>query len=192
MNLKGNYRKIIVLILAIGILLCGLGTGVAISEYSSFEYLGQKNLGGDELKTDTFQETLYRGKNGNGEVYIHSYGLGEEKISLETSKKVPKDQIQFVVEYNPNNVQDIHIVQNIHIAREDSAEYDEFPEETGYVSYYLTYYMSDHDSFGMMMSYKDEILENLKEKRFYEYDYKTIQSVRVVVHPSNKDVVKIY
>lgn len=52
--------------------------------------------------------------------------------------------------------------------------------------------MSEHDQFGMMMSYKDEILENLKEKRFYEYDYKTIQSVRVVVHPSNKDVVKIY
>lgn len=186
MNLKGNYRKILALILAIGVLLCGLGTGVALAEYSSFEYLGQKEMGGEEVVTDTFQETLYRGRNGDEKVYVHAYGSGEEEMTLETSKKVPKDQIQFVVEYNPNNV------QNIHIAREDSAEYDEFPEETGYVSYYLTYYMSDHDSFDMMMSYKDEILENLKEKRFYEYDYKTIQSVRVVVHPSNKDVVKIY
>ena len=192
MNLKGNYRKIIVLILAIGILLCGLGTGVAISEYSSFEYLGQKNLGGDELKTDTFQETLYRGKNGNGEVYIHSYGLGEEKISLETSKKVPKDQIQFVVEYNPNNVQDIHIDKGDSSEYNEYAEDAEYPQEIEYVTYYLSPVMSEHDQFGMMMSYKDEILENLKEKRFYEYDYKTIQSVRVVVHPSNKDVVKTY
>ena len=121
MNLKGNYRKILALILAIGVLLGGLGTGVALAEYSSFEYLGQKEMGGEEVVTDTFQETLYRGRNGDEKVYVHAYGSGEEEMTLETSKKVPKDQIQFVVEYNPNNV------QNIHIAREDSAEYDEFP-----------------------------------------------------------------
>lgn len=185
MSLKENYRKILLLVLMIGILLCGIGTGVALAEYSSFEYLGQKEMGGEELVTNTFQETLYRGRNGDEKVYVHAYGSGEEEMTLETSKKVPKDQIQFVVEYNPNNV------QNIHIAREDSAEYDEFQGETGYVSYYLTSYMSDHDSFGMLMSYKDEILENLKEKRFYDYTYKTIQSVKVMVHPSNEDAIEL-
>lgn len=190
MNLKDNYRIILVLVLVAGVLLCGVGTGVAISEYSSFEYLGQKDLGGDEVITGVFQKTLYRGKNGDGKVYIQSYGSGEEKLTLETSKKVPEDQIQFVVEYNPNNVKDIHIDKDVSVEYDEYAEGTEYAEETGYVTYYLSPVMSNHE-FDVLMNYKDEILQNLKEKRFYDYDYKTIQSIKVVVHPSNKDVVQM-
>lgn len=191
MSLRKNYRKILLLILAIGVLLCGIGTGVAISEYSSFEYLGEKTVGGDELKTDTLEETLYRGENGDAKVNVRSYGSDGQEMTLETSKKVPKDQIQFVVEYNSENVQDIHIDKEEYMEYDDYTAEDGNPENRRYVTYYVSPVTTDQNEFASFMHYKDEILQNIKEKRFYNYTYKTIQSVKVVVNPANKDVVEL-
>lgn len=191
MKFREYYRKILLVILIIGVLLCGIGTGVALAEYSSFEYLGEKEIGGDALKTDTFEERLSLGENEDEKVYVESYGSDGQKMTLETSEKVPKDRIQFVVEYNSENVQDIHI------GRDESEEYDDYTTEEGitekhrYITYYLNPITIDQDEFASFMDYKDELLQNLKKKRFYNYTFQTIKSVKVVVHPSNKDAIEL-
>lgn len=176
MSLKGNYRKILLIILLIGVLLCGIGVGVTFSEWSSFEYLGEKTMGGKEKKTDTFTEKM-NGKEGKHMmVYVQSLDPEENAITVETSKKVPEDEIRFIVEYNPNNVKEVHI--------------DKEEMEDQSLVYYISPVSSETDSFEMFMNCKDELLENIKEKKFYNYTYDTIQSIKVVVHPSNKDYVK--
>ena len=44
---KTSRRMILTGILCAGILLCGLGAGISFIEYSSFEYMGKKDIGGD-------------------------------------------------------------------------------------------------------------------------------------------------
>ena len=39
--------------------------------------------------------------------------------------------------------------------------------------------------FELLFAYKDEILNNLKDKKFYEYKNATITGVKVLVHPSD-------
>lgn len=224
-----SSRKILAAVFCGGVLLCGIGTGISLAEYSSFEFLGKKEIGGDDVETKTITENLYRGVSGNGKVYVHSY-FGENKEAvLETSKEVPKDQIQFVVEYNPNNIRDVSIDREELEGNDPYYEgyYDSYYGTTGYygdVEYsagdeaaaaeegtsmqmgqqtaqqepqsYVTYMVqsifAQDNSLEVFFTYKDEILQNIKEKKFYEYEYEGIYSVKVRIHPSNRDVVSLY
>ena len=42
-----------------------------------------------------------------------------------------------------------------------------------------------------VLSYKDEILENIKERKIYNYVYPQIISVEITVNPENKNLMKI-
>lgn len=201
-----SIRKILAVVFCAGALICGVGVGISLVEYSSFEFLGEKNIGGNDVESKTITEDLYRGTDGSGKVYIHSYYGEDQQMTLETSKDVPKDQIQFVVEYNPNNVKDI-IVDKEELMGNDPY-YDEYygyseyyygdvqvgqqTKPQSYVTYMVNPVLSQDSGLEMFFTYKDEILQNIKEKRFYEYEYPSITSVKVRIHPSNKDVVSLY
>lgn len=207
-----SLRKILVILFCIGFVLLGIGVGVSFIEYSSFEYLGKKEIGGDESTTKTLTEDLYRGVNGDGKVYIHSYWASENKVTIQTSKEIPKNQIQFIIEYNPNNVKDVVVNYEEMLANDPyyegyydayygDVEYSEtnWSEETAeespqksYITYSVTPVSVQESGWEVFLRYKDEILNNIKKKQFYEYEYPEIKSVTVVVHPSNQKVVSIY
>lgn len=236
---RWSAKKKLAVVFCVGALLCGIGTGVSLVEYSSFEYLGEKPIGGGKTETKVIEEELYRGKNGNGKVYVHSYYGDNTQAVLETSKEVPKDKIQFVVEYNPNNVKEVFVDReelegndpyyygyydsyygDVEYAETDFYADEDSPEEgtaveaagqTGaaeggqntdaaadrtepqsYITYMVDAVFAQNNGLEIFFTYKDEILRNLKEKRFYEYEYNTVESVKVLVHPSNKDVVSLY
>lgn len=48
--------------------------------------------------------------------------------------------------------------------------------------------MSDVEYF---LSYKDEILKNIKERKIYNYVYPQIISVEITVNPENKNLMNI-
>lgn len=219
-------RKVLAVVFCVGALICGVGAGVSLVEYSSFKFLGEKNIGGNDVASKTITEDLYRGADGNGKVYIHSYYADGQQVVLETSKDVPKDQIQFVVEYNPNNVKDIVVDREELMGNDpyydgyydsyygdvyDGETYSEYADETAveeetdvqaaqqtqiqpqsYITYMINAVMSQESGLEVFFTYKDEILENIKEKRFYEYGYPTITSAKVRIHPSNKKIVSLY
>lgn len=87
---RWGIRKKLAVVFCAGALLCGIGTGVCLVEWSSFEYLGKKSIGGDEVETKTITENLYRGVSGNGKVYVHSYFGDNVQATLETSEEVPE------------------------------------------------------------------------------------------------------
>ena len=41
-----------------GVLICGVGAGTAIGEYSSLNYLGERTLGEEKLVTENFDYTF--------------------------------------------------------------------------------------------------------------------------------------
>lgn len=188
--MKLGLRKTLILVFCIGILFCGIGTGIALIEYSSFEYLGQKDLNAKDLKTETFTEKLDRGEKGDKNISVWCYDLEEEQIALETSKKVSKEEIQFVVEYNEN------VVRNIHIASANPTVYynemtGEYEYGEGPVEYYVTSIIDRNNAIDQFLRHKDEILENIKQKKFYKYENATIASVKVIVNPSNKNIIEL-
>lgn len=235
-----GIRKKLAVVFCAGALLCGIGTGVCLVEWSSFEYLGKKSIGGDEVETKTITENLYRGVSGNGKVYVHSYFGDNVQATLETSEEVPEGQIQFVVEYNPNNIKDVYVDReelegndpyyegyydsyygttgysgDVEYAPQDEtataeesttveysfaaqdgqqagAQNTAQQESTSYVTYMVNSVFAQDNSLEVLFTYKDEILQNIKEKRFYEYEYEGISSVKVRIHPSNRDVVSLY
>lgn len=195
-SLRMNIRKILVIVFCIGILLCGIGVGIIFMEYSSFEYMGEKNLSGGAVTTETFTKHFSRGDAGDKESWVSVYGLGNGDISLETSKKVAIDKIQFVVEYNQSNVNTIHIDQDDTNERtcydfyEETGEYYEEPTKS-YTEYTISAVEKTDGAIDTLMRYKDEFLENIKQKKFYKYNYECIRSIKVVVNPKNKDLVQI-
>ena len=61
-----------------------------------------------------------------------------------------------------------------------------------YITYMVNAVMNLESGLEVFFTYKDEILQNIKEKRFYEYEYPSITSVKVRIHPSNKKIVSLY
>ncbi len=203
---KTSRRMILTGILCAGILLCGLGAGISFIEYSSFEYMGKKDIGGDSRKTETITRKIGKENKKEEKIYIHCWDVENRNVIIEASEETPKNSLQFVVEYNPENVKAVNIRENVLpggdiyeeqtydvVEYEDSAplEAPQAQEKTHSIFYVEPVHAYDSD-FELLFAYKDEILNNLKDKKFYEYKNATITGVKVLVHPSNEGRVSLY
>ena len=210
-----SFRKILVAIFMAGVLCCGIGAGVMFQEYSSFKYMGEKRIGSNKIAEKTLTENLYTDKTKKLNTSFITYNNESDNVELKTSKSVPKDKIQIKVRYDADNVKDIHIDKNLYDHDEyigddvyiDNDEYDESDsDDTENVSqtgesesekqvptsqeFFISAVgrMSDIE---YVLSYKDEILKNIKERKIYNYVYPQIISVEITVNPENKNLMKI-
>lgn len=204
-----SFRKVLIGIFMVGILCCGIGVGVMFQEYSSFEYMGEKNLGGKKTAEKTILENLYTDKNKAVNASFVTFNTEEGNVKLKISKAIPKNKVQIKVRYNSDNVKDIHIDRNLYnnddeyIEDDESDEIDEVAERTVqedtakaneanptsqefFIS--VARRMSSAEIF---LTYKDEILKNIKEQKIYNYVYPQIISVEITVNPENKDMMEI-
>lgn len=211
-----SFRKILVGIFMAGIICCGIGAGVTFQEYSSFKYMGEKRIGSNKIAEKTLTENLYTDKTKKLNTSFIAYNNENENIELKTSKSVPKDKIQIKVRYDADNVKDIHIDKNLYnndeyigddiyidddydensmdnVALENMTQTDESESEQKNPTsqeFFISAVgrMSDIE---YVLSYKDEILENIKERKIYNYVYPQIISVEITVNPENKNLMKI-
>lgn len=192
---------ILVGVLCVGILLCGLGAGISLIEYSSFQYMGKKDIGGDRRETETITRKIGKENKKNEKIYIHCWDVENRNVTIEASETVPKNSLQFVVEYNPDNVKQANIRKEVELGDDvyDAVEYADSEwlensavEEKKYSIYYVEPVNTYDSDLELLFSCKDEILNNLKEKKFYEYKNSTITGVKVLVHPSNEGRVSLY
>ena len=192
---------ILVGVLCVGILLCGLGAGISLIEYSSFQYMGKKDIGGDRRETETITRKIGKENKKNEKIYIHCWDVENRNVTIEASETVPKNSLQFVVEYNPDNVKQANIRKEVELGDDvyDAVEYadgewleNSAVEEKKYSIYYVEPVNTYDSDLELLFSCKDEILNNLKEKKFYEYKNSTITGVKVLVHPSNEGRVSLY
>lgn len=193
-------RKALGIAFLSGVLICGLGCGVAFAQYSKLEYAGERIIGGDNIVTETYESTV----ESEGKIYVASY-YTRYGVNMETDENVPADKIMFDIEYNP---------ERFAPAIEKSEEYDdvryvrEVVNQYGEVIDYEEDYRTDtekkigvvydigrsiyNDEVKDFFEAKDMFLSDIKKGKIGSYTVAYVNSVTVRVNPVNADRVELY
>ena len=98
-----KIQKILLGSFLIGVLICGVGAGTAIGEYSSLTYLGERTLGEEKLVTENFDYTFDPEL---GAIRLHpSWYGGRETAEVQTDDSVPENVIRYEITYLPETIE---------------------------------------------------------------------------------------
>lgn len=191
-------RKMInfsIAVLCTGILLSGIGTGVAIAEYMNLEYTGRHDIGAEHMKQESFDTVVIpvEGK----KIMVSEY---YQTTKVVYDEAVPMNTIRYKVNYNPELVS---IRVRYEEERYDDQDYDdqlyddqlynnqpvrEVHRYQGTIRMNTVYFGSGFDLF---MKNKDSILSELKQSRIGSYEMKDIENVELCMNPQMKEWVEI-
>ncbi len=184
-----KFRKFMTAVTLTGIFLTGIGAGIGFVEFCGFEYQGAVVLG-EENK----EETKLVWELGDEEfTSLHPYCGAAEDITVEKDAKVPKDEVWFDVVYN------------LAWGEPYLESYTEYEEEDwnpdgtgnrtggklGYAHIWTGSSLNEAEEVGIIMKIKDQVLKELKEKKFSTYRCPRIFSVKVRVNPSNYEKLEL-
>lgn len=98
-----KIQKILLGSFLTGVLICGVGAGTAIGEYSSLTYLGERTLGEEKLVTENFDYTFDPEL---GAIRLHpSWYGGRETAEVQTDDSVPENVIRYENTYLPETIE---------------------------------------------------------------------------------------
>lgn len=121
-----KIQKILLGSFLAGVLICGVGAGTAIGEYSSLNYLGERTLGEEKLVTENFDYTFDPEL---GAIRLHpSWYGGRETAGIETDASVPENMIRYEITYLPETIEPELIFRPRNV--EESLTEESAPEET--------------------------------------------------------------
>lgn len=165
-----------------GVLLGGIGTGVAIAEYTNLEYSGQHILGEENMKTENLDVTVTP-KDGHKILVRQDYyrGNGEQY-----DDSIPMNTVRYVVRYHTELVSVRARYEEYDL--EDRDRDDTTPEYQGEVYMNWNYI---GDEFDLLMRNKDKILGDLKQGKVGSYQTRAIESIEVWMNPGMKAFVDI-
>ena len=172
--------KISIVMFCVGVLLCGIGMGIAFTEFSGLAYGGTQILGGTDMKTANLdvefepEEEVWNivGTKLWHQRYYGYYG-GVSDTDVRTDNSVPLNTVRFSVTYNAKRVEPF-----------TSLDLDSATIGFGW-------YWNEDDELALMREAKDQVLQNLKEGRLVSFDVVEIEQVEVFVNPQNAEDVKI-
>lgn len=194
-----KLHKVLIGIFVAGVFLGGIGAGVAFGEYSTLEYGGKLLLGKENLVT---RDLDYSFEPSQDQTIVLEEYWGVREIIEDSS--VPKGIIRYRVTYNeemvlPELVTWDFAEQEYEYEGEYTGEYEdveaeetEETEETeegedrrehkkkimlGVQTLFI------NDDFDIVMKNKDKILEELKQKKIFDYDIAYITDMEVRVNP---------
>lgn len=168
-------RFVMLGVLCAGLLLIGVGVGVLGVEFSQFTYGGTKFPEGEiSRKVETFQLEA-----GNAPVWVQSY-LCYPNTNVETlaEVKVSEDlepgMVQVAVSYRKIPGMEIWISSSMN-------------QENGYIT------LSQHQTspMAMLLSYKDWMLKDLKNREWCEYASLFVDAVEITVNPADKERIRL-
>lgn len=168
-----RQHKILIGVFCLGVLLCGIGTGVAFTEFSGFEYGGKYILGETDMQTEDFDVTFVPAEDrwtliGAGGAYVA--GMGE----IQTDRSIPENTVRFHVTYNAKRAKPFVYLD----------------EQTNRIEF-SWYWRNNNDETALMMEAKDILLKNLKEGKIASFDTVELEEVAVMVNPKNEDDVRV-
>ncbi|MDE5778692.1 MAG: hypothetical protein K2I10_09360 [Lachnospiraceae bacterium] len=197
--------KIAAGLLMAGVLIAGIGSGVAFAEYSTFEYCGSKILEGSKYLTKTVSYQVdVQGIEKENQLQGEEQAI-TEKVVKDGNEKLQKNstdgkKVEEKVVYL-KSIQCYRIVEDASVAK-DCIKADikyltdrediqpEFMSEPCYDEHAEgTYLFLDCDfKYGqedmrIMMRTKDMILEDLKKKQIGDYHTDGIEEVIIRIHP---------
>ena len=192
----GKIRIILASVFLGGVILGGIGAGIAIVEYSSLTYVGEKKIGEENLVTCEMDYTFTLE---NEQISIEDRDIWNTKI--EEDETVPEGTIRYVVTYNEKTVKPTLRVweeqdyqeedlseNNLEPSSEKDSNTEENKEEEPPIKQLkqtalelgVRYTYSD---FALLMESKDQILEDLRQGRIASYDVMYISQVTIKVNP---------
>lgn len=161
-----KLQKIMIAVFCTGVFAAGLGTGVSFSEFSSFAYGGQLELGQLDMKTETFDCALEPGGDGKLEI-LRTNNLIASEDDIVADPSMAPDTIRFIVTYNAAAVQPYVVYSK--------------GEYAGISFYYID------DDFNLFMMNKDQYLKDLKNRQFHSYRTTSVTGLKVTVHPDSRE-----
>lgn len=176
-------KKIIIAIgmFCTGILLGGIGTGIAIAEYSSLEYTGEHILGQENMKKETLEISVVPEEGKKILISHHFY-----PTDVQYSEEIPVNTIRYDLTYNPTMVKNPRLEYD-----EDAPEHWE--DEEGNSRYQGVVQMKSYyfgNEFDLFMKNKDQILNELKQGKIGSYQTRSIDSAVIWMNPEMKGKVE--
>ena len=160
-----NKLHIILLgVFCVGVLLCGLGTGVAFTEFSELTYGEKQTVGKTDIRTETIDVEYEAGE----EVQDIACWFQRKPNEVVTDKNVPLNTVRFCITYNAQRV-------------EPHAYWDEKDERI----VLLCHWNDTEDEIELMMEAKDLVLQNLREGKII------VEEVTILVNPASEEDVRL-
>lgn len=164
--MQERIKKIAAAVFIAGLLIVGIGCGMAFVEYSSFEYGGEYIIGEKYMTTEVFEvkvDTVEGKKVFDTSRYQNGY-----QVTYDSN--IPENSIVYEVSYNSRLF-------------EPEIFYEQYEEDefSGAIQF-----LSNRKASGESMFWieaKDAILADLKEKKIGTYEIGTIERVKVCMNP---------
>lgn len=174
-----KIQKTLLGLFAGGVLLTGIGTGVALVEYSTLKYGGHKNIGEETLVTHTFTYELEETQ--QQLVLLEGFDYNASRVTefIEDSE-VPENEIQYVVTYNENRVLP-------YIWSSETSEAVSGKEEPIRIGLGMEYV---YNGFAEFMERKDLILNELKNHTVSTYETTYVTKVVIKVNPETMESIE--
>ena len=166
-----KHFKILIGIFCTGVLICGLGIGIAFMEFSTLSYGGKQIIGKTKMVTENVDVPFEPGE----EQYLVWGKWGWKQAEIVTDSKVPEGAVRFQVTYNAERVTP-HAYLN-----QEAKEFHFTYRWTG----------DDWDEVGLLMEGKDLVLQNLKERKIISLEWIGVEEVVVLVNPKNEGDVRL-
>lgn len=180
-----TIRKRLLIAFMVGLLLMGLGTGVAFAEFSTFQYGGEKNVM-PEMVSKNLSIKIDETKDN---IYFYSY-WGYKDISIVSDISVPNDEIAIDIKCSPYITPAIRINNDFenddylteYNAYEGVYKSTQVTENDIVYNIYYDYY-NDYNGMSEVVQAKNEVLESLKNRKVYSYNSDNIESITIRVSP---------
>lgn len=210
---------VLLIMFAAGVLLGGIGTGIALGEYSEFAYVGEVLLGEEDLVTKDFDYTFTPEE--DTRVLLCHFGWGDPKKNslLVEDASIPAGVIRYRVTYNAELLRmellswdaepEEELEQEIWgegekaeetltqtepetVALEGEITKTEGEEEKK--SRKLTYLELRPHYFGndmdLVLKNKDRMMEAVKQRKFADYQIANVEQVEILVNPQTVPYLK--
>ena len=169
-----KIHKIIGGMLVAGVLIAGIGSGVAFAEYSNFEYGGEKVLENSKYitKTVNYQVPAQENEEAKQKLYVEIIE-GRWCSTIEEDASVPKDTIRFEIQYLTDR-------KNIKPKVQERTWTNQSNKEKKYIQLDSAYSYHEIRDF---MRIKDVLLEDLKAHTLSDYQMDGVKSVKILINP---------
>lgn len=167
-----KLHKILIGVFCMGVLLCGMGAGVAFTEFSELTYGEKQFLGKTDMRTENFDVEYEPGEKPQDIIGWYRW----ERYEVLTDNNIPVNTVRFCVTYNASRI----------------VPYAYWDEENGDIALVCHWKVKDSDDdIALMMEAKDLILQNLKEGKVVSLDVLDLEEVTVLVNPVNEEDVRL-
>lgn len=162
---KKLIRMITAGVFCVGVLMGGVGSGIAFAEFSGFSYQSVETPQ-EAFKTEKF--TYRMPEEIEKKIGIDRF-YGGSFCKLESRENIPKGQAEIYITYNTQacSVEFRDVMDN-----EDNVQ--------------LRFYLDCGGDFENFMKVKDDFLEGLRKKEVHDYQIDYVKSMEVRVNPEDE------